>query len=161
MTGINCSCCGSKNVPVCQDEIDMTIDQVIFWTDSQVVLRYLHNTSSRFKVFVANRIQTIQEISNVQDWHYVPTNLNPADLASRRIQPYETEKLRFWLQGPDFLQRNDCPKFGRPRQEENDDIEVKRFMACEVIKHNFTYMLQYFSSYHKLQRSVLWWMRFI
>ena len=144
-----------------KDEIDMTIDQVIFWTDSQVVLRYLHNTSSRFKVFVANRIQTIQEISNVQDWHYVPTNLNPADLASRGIQPYETEKLRFWLQGLDFLQRTDCPKFGQPRQEENDDIEVKRVMACEVKEHNFTYMLNYFSSYHKLQRSVIWWMRFI
>ena len=34
-------------------------------------------------------------------------------------------------------------------------------MACEVREQNFTYMLQYFSSYHKLQRSVTWWMRFI
>ena len=144
-----------------EEEIDMTLDQVFFWTDSQVVLSYLLNTSSRFKVFVANRIQAIQEISNVQDWHYVPTNLNPADLASRGIQPYETEKLKFWLQGPDFLQNTDYPQFDQLTQDENHDIEVKRVVVCEVKEHNFTYMLQYFSSYHKLQRSVIWWMRFI
>ena len=70
-----------------KEEIDLTLNRVYFWTGSQEVVRHLFNTSSRFKVFVVNRIQIIQEFSSVQDWHYVPTNLNPADVASHQVSP--------------------------------------------------------------------------
>ena len=36
-----------------------------FWTDSQVVLAYIRSTTKRFKFFVVNRVQTIQEHSDV------------------------------------------------------------------------------------------------
>ena len=42
-----------------------------FWTDSQVVLAYIRSTTKRFKVFVANRVQKIQEHSDVNQWNYV------------------------------------------------------------------------------------------
>ena len=53
-----------------------------YWTDSQVVLGYLRNTHKRFKVFVANRVQQIREHTNVSQWNYVPSKMNPADCAS-------------------------------------------------------------------------------
>ena len=32
-----------------------------YWTDSQVVIRYLRNTQKRFKIFVTNYVQQIRE----------------------------------------------------------------------------------------------------
>lgn len=54
-----------------------------FWTDSKVVLSYINNDLRRFHTFVANRVQKIRNSTNPQQWHYVPTNTNPADGASR------------------------------------------------------------------------------
>ena len=56
-----------------------------FWTDSKVVLGYINNNTKTFKIFVANRIQQIHEGSNVSQWRYVPSKMNPADDASRRL----------------------------------------------------------------------------
>ena len=56
-----------------------------FWTDSKVVLGYINNNTKKFKIFVANRIQQIHEGSNVSQWRYVPSKMNPADDASRRL----------------------------------------------------------------------------
>ena len=143
------------------EEIDLTINQSYFWTDSQVVLRYLLNTSSRFKVFVAHRVQIIQEFSDVSSWNYVPSSLNPADLASRGIQPGDTEKLMLWLKGPEFLQNDSYPDYSQASNDDTDDLEVKRVMVLEVAEHDFTYLLHYFSSYNKLRRSIVWLMRYI
>ena len=53
-----------------------------FWTDSMAVLRFINNTKSRFKVFVANRLSIIHEFTTPSQWQYVKTEENPADLAS-------------------------------------------------------------------------------
>ena len=55
--------------------------------DSQVVLAYIRSTTKRFKVFVANRVQKIQEHSDVNQWNYVKGRDNPADHASRGLDP--------------------------------------------------------------------------
>ena len=58
-----------------------------FWTDSQVVLVYIGSTTKRFKVFVVNRAQKIQEHSDVNQWKYVKGRDNPADNVSRGLDP--------------------------------------------------------------------------
>ena len=49
-------------------------------------------------------MQQIQDITDVHAWNYVPTDKNPADLASRGIHPNDEQRLHFWLKGPTFLQ---------------------------------------------------------
>ena len=66
-------------------ELTMKIDHTMFWTDSQTVLKYIANETTRYPVFVANRIAVIRDGSNVNQWRYIPTKLNPADHASRGI----------------------------------------------------------------------------
>ncbi|XP_025999410.1 uncharacterized protein LOC113007157 [Astatotilapia calliptera] len=46
-----------------------------FWTDSKVVLGYINNEARRFHIFVANRIQRIQEGSDPDQWRYVTKGL--------------------------------------------------------------------------------------
>ena len=50
-----------------------------FWTDSQVVLSYIRSTTKRFKVFLFNQVQKIQENSDINQWNYVKGKDNPAD----------------------------------------------------------------------------------
>ena len=63
----------------------MNVDEIFYWTDATVVLRYISNSSSRFEAFVGNRIELLHTLTAVSQWRYVPTNDNQADLASRGI----------------------------------------------------------------------------
>ena len=67
---------------------------MFFWSDSMTALRYIRNVSTRFKSFVAHRIQQIQDLTDVASWNYVPTDCNPADLASRDVNPDDDPKLQ-------------------------------------------------------------------
>ena len=75
-------------------ELQMNYDKEIFWRDSEVTLGYIKNKSKKFKIFVANRIELIQEHSEAEQWHYVNTKENPADYVSRGISMGKTEKKK-------------------------------------------------------------------
>ncbi|XP_026012239.1 uncharacterized protein LOC113014739 [Astatotilapia calliptera] len=79
-----------------------------FWTDSKVVLGYINNDARRFHTFVANRVQRIRESTSPQQWFYVPSELNPADGASRGVTVNELNKS-IWFTGPSFLWKNELP----------------------------------------------------
>ena len=86
-----------------KEELTLPIHEVIFWTDSTIILQYINNSHTRFQTFVANRLATIHDLSNPSQWRYVSSDLNPADIASRGLRPYERAKLKIWLEGPKFL----------------------------------------------------------
>lgn len=66
-------------------ELKIPISESFFWTDSTIVLRYIANSDKMFKTFVANRVNQIKQGSVIEQWKYVPTKLNPADVASRGL----------------------------------------------------------------------------
>ena len=70
-----------------QREIDMSFSKIFYWTDSEVVLKYIRNEGKRFCVYVGNRIAEIREKSEVQQWKYCPSKENPGDDASRGMKP--------------------------------------------------------------------------
>ena len=55
-----------------REELDVYVDDEIFWTDSQVVLAYINSDVRRFKVFAANRVLQIHD-------HTIECSNNPAD----------------------------------------------------------------------------------
>ena len=59
-------------------ELPLQYDEY-FWTDSMVVLAYIKNVSSRFKVFVANRVKKIHDGSRPDQWFHISSANNPAD----------------------------------------------------------------------------------
>ncbi|XP_062413903.1 uncharacterized protein LOC134105319 [Pungitius pungitius] len=83
-------------------EINVDPDAVHFYTDSKVVLGYIYNETRRFYVYVSNRVQRIRRSTRPEQWHYVPTELNPADYATRAV-PAAQLKDTTWLTGPAFL----------------------------------------------------------
>ncbi|KAJ8045018.1 hypothetical protein HOLleu_07935 [Holothuria leucospilota] len=79
---------------------------VTFWSDSSNVLWWIRGRSRNFKPFVANRVGVIQTKSNPSQWRYVPTKLNPADVASRGTTARELCESRLWWNGPEFLKKS-------------------------------------------------------
>ncbi len=81
----------------------MPIETPVFWTDATSVLQYTGNESKRFYTFVANRVAKIQSTTEVLQWRYVDSALNPADDGSRGVKAEELTKSRRWLVSPEFL----------------------------------------------------------
>ena len=86
-------------------ELDVIIDSVRLYTDSRVVLGYLNNTERRFSLYVSRRISLLLQIFPATHWQYIPTTINPADIATRPHSPQSLLKST-WLIGPQFLWSN-------------------------------------------------------
>jgi len=83
-----------------------SLDNEFFWSDSEIVLGYIQNKTTRYHQFVSNRIQQIHDLTNPKQWHHISGNLNPSDIASRGSSISSLNKST-WFQGPAFLWEND------------------------------------------------------
>ncbi|XP_011858572.1 PREDICTED: uncharacterized protein LOC105556109 [Vollenhovia emeryi] len=61
--------------------------EVVYWTDSTIVLHWINKESTHWKVFVGNRVAEIQTLSERNQWRHVDTSSNPADMITRGIEP--------------------------------------------------------------------------
>ncbi len=76
------------------------------WTDSAIVLHWLHKPPNSLKVFVRNRVSHIQEHLPPSHWRHVDTAENPADLLSRGCPAAELSKNQLWWKGPPWLMQD-------------------------------------------------------
>lgn len=102
-------------------ELQIQLDESAYWTDSQSVFKYIASTTARFKTFVTNRVSMIQTLSEVAQWNYISSKLNPADIASRGLQTDAFLQSKTWIHGPEFLRK---PQAEWPGHEEPDMISL-------------------------------------
>lgn len=142
---------------VLKDELDVSIDDEFFWTDSQVVLGYLNNEARRFHTFVANRVQKIRQLTNPQQWHYVPTDSNPADYASRGLSTKEIPTT-FWFSGPTFLWKKelDTPEQPSPDLLSGDpEVRSKVTLSTKAeVAFDWNARLSHCSTWNNAKRAV-------
>ena len=150
-------------------QLDVDITTEVFWTDSRVVLGYIANDVKRFHIFVANRVQEIQEKSSVKQWRYIDTKSNPADDASRGVRPKDLSKSK-WIKGPDFLWKEDAVwetsvETISDYSVSQNDPEVKRAvsLATEVSPSlsSTVARLEYFSDWHRAKKAVALCRRYV
>ncbi|GFR18549.1 DUF1758 domain-containing protein [Trichonephila clavata] len=82
--------------------IDSEFDEVHLFSDSKVVLDWIQMQLHLLKVFVANRVSLIQELTETFSWHHVKTKENPADLISRGATKLQLQDELWWT-SPSFL----------------------------------------------------------
>ena len=126
------------------------IDEV-YWTDSRVVLEYIFNNSRRFYTFVSDQ------------WRYIATKSNPADIASRGLDAQRLIDKKEWWFGPEFLWTNFDPRYGkieednaivavRPEDPEVRTSTVLTTKVCELA--GVEERLNRFSSWHRAKRAM-------
>ena len=78
-----------------------------FWSDSQVVLKWIMNPDFYLPRFVKRRMDKIHLVAPADYWSYVHTSINPADVGTRVEGVKKAEGRSVWLNGPDILLRED------------------------------------------------------
>ncbi|XP_073814303.1 uncharacterized protein [Musca autumnalis] len=79
------------------------IMQKIWSDDSTIVLSWLSKPPGHWLTFVANRVSNIVQVVNPSKFHHVPSDSNPADLASRGLLPSDIVHNDLWWFGPTWL----------------------------------------------------------
>jgi hypothetical protein len=117
---LNAACVSVRIAEVLRRELKYEDIEEYFWTDSKVVLGYIFNEVKRFKTFVANRVAQIRRKTSTNQWHYISTKDNPADIASRGSSATQLLNLDLWWHGPTFLKSAEVPS-----EEKFEVAEVK------------------------------------
>ncbi|UYV84766.1 hypothetical protein LAZ67_X003376 [Cordylochernes scorpioides] len=107
--------------------------ETTLWSDSTTALSWIKR-EIEWRVFVRNRVREIQATTNLNDWRFVPSQLNPADLLSRGCPPSQFVQSRWW-EGPKWLKK---PKEFWPNSEFS--INPKEIKVEENI--NFVFRLK-------------------
>ena len=113
-------------------ELHMQLRPSVFWTDSLIVLHSLINERKRFPSFVSHWLALITKATNVDNWNYVPTLLNPADLLSCGASADIIIKGNVWFTGPKYLTQSPSKWRGRFKKKEMSPEKVKLFDKAQV-----------------------------
>ncbi len=74
--------------------------RALLFSDSEIVLSWLAKPAATWRCFVANRVAKIQGLFPESQWHHIPGNVNPADLATRGLSAGELLDAHVWWGGP-------------------------------------------------------------
>nr|XP_034336122.1 uncharacterized protein LOC117692445 [Crassostrea gigas] len=145
-----------------KEELDIAKSAFRFYSDSRVVLGYISAEARRFHVYVCNRVSRIRSFCGPEQWGYISTESNPADIATRS---FKTSSLphSVWLQGPEFLV-NEYVHVNEyfPVVEADDDVEIRKEVVnlkTETSDHpekvlSLTARFTKFSSWNSLKRAI-------
>lgn len=119
---------GTRIAKTVQNELRLPVGKCCYWTDSEIVLRWLNTSHHRYSSFVSNRVTEILETSTTEEWNFVPGSHNPADDCSRGILPSQLTITHRWFQGPEFLtvKPEEWPRKRSWMGTELDDVELKK-----------------------------------
>ncbi|XP_065368808.1 uncharacterized protein LOC135961242 [Calliphora vicina] len=143
------------------------VENVTFWTDSEITLHWIQTHPSTLATFVSNRVSEIQELSGQATWRHVPTKENPADIVSRGCNVEELVDS-VWFNGPKFLleETNMWPVNEHfeltPEQKSLETRKTNVFLAVEENEINpIAKIIESYSSYNKMIRVFSYVFRFL
>ena len=145
-------------------ELDTPPDARFYWMDSTTVLKYLANEKARYKIFVANRVQTIRDSTDPDEWYYVDSVRNPTDDASRGVKMSSFVEKATWLNAPSFLwsSMDEWPQI--PTDIPSNILDVPEIItsssnATITSERNDIQRFTRFSNWYLLKKVIAWLLR--
>ncbi|XP_038116910.1 uncharacterized protein LOC119769083 [Culex quinquefasciatus] len=133
----------------------LQIDRTVFWTDSRTVLAWLHADPYKYKQFVAFRVGEILELTRLDDWRWVPSKKNIADVLTKWGPGPPLQNDSEWRNGPAILfEQDDHDSPPEQIEETNED-------ARGVVLFHGTVNVEAVSTWTKLVRVTATAVRFI
>ncbi|KAI5752311.1 hypothetical protein M8J77_015778 [Diaphorina citri] len=142
-----------------------SIEKVLCFSDSTVVLSWIHASPHVWETFVANRVSKIQESVDITAWWKISGTDNPADCLSRGLKPAEFCENPLWFQGPSWLQESEsqwpvCP-FTPEDQANVPETKSVVLVQTESVEHPLKTTFLNCSSWNKLLRVIVFVLRFL
>ncbi|XP_058467437.1 uncharacterized protein LOC131439240 [Malaya genurostris] len=141
---------GTRLARTIEECLSTPISKRYFWTDSWDVICWINSDHRRYSQFVAFRISEILELTEINEWRWVPTKLNVADDATKWVgRPNMTPENR-WFKGPEFLQRpeEEWPKF--PTRKSSTTAELRPSLLLHYITPDAIIIVNKYSSWKRL-----------
>lgn len=139
----------------------LRFDGIFAWSDSQIVLSWLVNPHTCFKVFVSNRVHLARQLVPSCRWGYVRSAENPADCASRGLLPSDLVKHLLYWSGPAFLKDNVNTWDMSVSVVPIEHLPEAKVISLSVQIDPEGEWFSRFSSYHNMVRVVAWMRRFV
>lgn len=158
---------GARLVQKVAEALRCTIHKKVFWSDSTITLGWIRTPTKNLKTFVCNRVIEINDLTERNSWRHVPTNLNPADIASRGEDPKRVVDCTLWWEGPDYL-KNDESKWPvipnsklilpelkvltvntKPENKKSELIKFENYSNSSKLKRIFAYVLRFINNCKK------------
>ena len=136
-------------------ELKNSPSHLFFYSDSQIVLGYLSNTQKRFSKYIERRVSIVLQHSQAEDWSYVKSLDNPADIATRTHTPDQL-LASMWFTGPQFLKEAEASKSSHlvPTSLPEEKIEVSAFVLSETCASLFESLCKRFNCLNKILRII-------
>jgi hypothetical protein len=145
-----------------KNALNINFNNCFLWSDSSIVLAWIQSPPNKFETFIANRISQIQRLSDKDQWRHVTSNQNPADIASRSMDPIQLKSSDLWFHGPPFLSKNSSEW---TNSHVNNDISLPEIATINLTSSCFKpsefALFKKFSSFKKLRRVMAYCLRFI
>ena len=106
------------------------------WSDSEIAIWWICQIGKKWKCWIQNRFDTIGQNVAVDNWYYVPTKLNLADISTKKAKLDKiNEKL--WWNGSKFLldviEKWPSQEFRNSVKEKNTADISDEILVCSVI----------------------------
>uniref|UniRef100_A0A8D8T1R1 Integrase catalytic domain-containing protein n=1 Tax=Cacopsylla melanoneura TaxID=428564 RepID=A0A8D8T1R1_9HEMI len=141
----------------------ISINNVYLFSDSCVVLSWLKTPPYQLKIYVANRITQILEITEPAQWRHVTTDKNSADPASRGLVPSQLVNNGLWFKGPAFLKLpiEEWPQPLTNIEQQVLELKPSTSLMAHIEVNPLITAVEKFSSLNELKRVFSYVLRFI
>ena len=136
--------------------LKISISETTFYTDSEIVLKYIQNTRKNFPIFVMNRLHEIRLNSKISDWKHIAGNSNPADMCTRYTPLTNLIDNKLWLSGPNLTLINSSQYTNTSDATEEVLESDINMVISEKEQKSITINWDYFSEYTKLVKCMSW-----
>ncbi|XP_061191732.1 uncharacterized protein LOC133199968 [Saccostrea echinata] len=135
------------------------MENINYFTDSKVVLGYLNNNTRRFYTYVSNRVAIIHGRSQPQQWKYISTSRNPADVGTRGVSCVKELAEGIWIRGLPLSENDDDHQCARSDTyqlfDPDNDCEVRPCVkttktSTEELSSQILSKFEKFSSWQRL-----------
>lgn len=146
---------GSRLKKEVEDSLPLKIP-VFIWSDSTVALAWIRR-NDEWGTFVGNRTKEILTLTDVENWRFVPGDINPADLPSRGCFPKELLKSKWW-EGPKWLLEDEknWPNHEDCVDEDKVNTERKKVLTTTLFTTNEHLWYLPSSSYMENVKALAW-----
>ena len=128
----------SRITSMVRKELRLPIRSVRFWSDSEIVLKWLASENRRYSSFVHHRVNEVTEASSADDWSFISGIDNPADDCSRGLRPTQLHHHHRWFEGPAFLKEptENWPQYRDRNEPKAEDLELikEKFVGSTEVR---------------------------
>nr|XP_053623742.1 uncharacterized protein LOC128682840 isoform X1 [Plodia interpunctella] len=146
-------------------KLKLKIDDIILYSDSQIVLAWIQTNVNKLDTYVANRVKVISQLTSSYTWSYISSDENPADCLSRGLMPGELSSHPLWWRGSSAINTCDykSENWSEPHPTSLDSPAFSHALFCTVSNEQVLCLdfLYKYSNINKMQRVLAYILRFV